>query len=166
MTTPLTPQQAADRVGCARSSIMRALSLGNLKASRDNYGRWRIDLVALDDWMSMRSPVRQSPSSRVDTTFDIRDINLDTSMDTVLGGLRDERDKARHEAAALHAETVQLRERLGEAQGHVDDARAERDRWREMAERFAQREAERSNEPQPRSTLLTRLLGRSRPRPA
>lgn len=164
MTTPLTPQQAADRAGCARSSIMRALSLGNLKASRNNLGHWLIDPAVLDDWLSMRSPVRHSPSIRIDTSVDTPSITLDSSADTALSELRRERDEARLEAAAMRAEAVQLRERLGEARSHMDDARVDRDRWRDMAERLARHDAEQPTEPQLRPTLLARLLGLSRPR--
>lgn len=139
---------------------MRALALGNLQASRDNLGRWHIDPAALDDWLSMRSPVRHSPSSRIDTVVDTPAITLDTSWDTILSELRNERDEARLEAAALHAKTIQLRERLSEAQGHADDARVERDRWREMAEHLARRETEQPSKPQPRPNFLSRLLSR------
>lgn len=156
---PLTPQQAADRAGCARSSIMRALASSNLKAGRDNHGRWHIDPAVLDDWLSMRPPVRHSPLIGVDTATDRPETGLGTALDT----LRNERDEARLEAAALRAETAQLRDRLGEVQ-------AERDRWRVMAERLAEREAERppnpSVEPRPRPGFLARLLGLDRTRSA
>lgn len=145
---------------------MRALSLGNLRASRDNLGRWHIDPVVLDDWLSMRTPVRHSPSTRADTDVDSSTVTLDTPVDTALDTLRDERDEARLEAAAVRAEAAQLRDRLGEAQGYLDDARAERDRWRAMAERLVEREAEHPPEPQPRSSFLVRFLGQGRSRPA
>ena len=58
----LSPRQAATRAKCGRSSIMRALSSGDLKAIRDNSGNWQISPEALDDWLSLRrSPDRQSP---------------------------------------------------------------------------------------------------------
>lgn len=41
---------------------MRALSSGDLRAQRDNRGRWQITPEALDDWASLRRiPDRQSP---------------------------------------------------------------------------------------------------------
>jgi excisionase family DNA binding protein len=51
----LSPRQAADRVGCGRSSIMRALSSGDLTAHRDNRNAWRIEAETLDRWASDRS---------------------------------------------------------------------------------------------------------------
>ena len=70
MTGHLTPQKAAKRAGVGRTTIMRALERDELKAMRDNSGRWQITPEALDDWMSMR-PVRsndgQSPSTVTDS---------------------------------------------------------------------------------------------------
>lgn len=61
-TRTLSPQEAAKRAGCGRTSIMRALSAGHLRAIRDNENRWRIEPDALNDWLSMRrSPDRQGP---------------------------------------------------------------------------------------------------------
>ena len=57
----LSPKQAAAHAGCGRTSIMRALSSGSLKAMRDNEGNWRISLSALEDWMSMRTHDRHQP---------------------------------------------------------------------------------------------------------
>lgn len=51
----LSPRQAADRAGCGRSSIMRALSSGDLPAHRDNRNTWQIEREALDKWASDRS---------------------------------------------------------------------------------------------------------------
>jgi excisionase family DNA binding protein len=51
----LSPRQAADRAGCGRSSIMRALSSGDLPAHRDNRNTWQIETEALDKWASDRS---------------------------------------------------------------------------------------------------------------
>lgn len=70
MTGHLTPQKAATRAGVGRTTIMRALERQELKAVRDNSGRWKIDPEALDDWMSMRpDPThdRQSPKSVTDS---------------------------------------------------------------------------------------------------
>jgi hypothetical protein len=126
---------------------MRALASGDLRANRDNLtARWRIDSAALDDWLSMRTSVRHSPSSGVDTPLDCPETTPDASLDI----LRAERDDARLEAATLRAEAAQIRERL-------DETRTDRDHWRRMAERLS--------EPRPRRGLLGRLLGRSRPRP-
>lgn len=50
----LSPRQAATRIGCGRSSIMRALASGELPAIRDNKNSWQIDTEALDRWAEKR----------------------------------------------------------------------------------------------------------------
>lgn len=148
MTSFLTPQQAADRAKCARSTIMKVLASGELRATRNNSGRWKIDPVALDDWLSLRDTVRQSPAVSSDSQND--------SLRTVVETLRGERDEARLEAAALRAEGAQLRERLDELRSDRDQLRADRDNWQRLAERSSQ----------PRPGLLDRLFGYVRSRNA
>lgn len=70
MTGHLTPQQAAKRAKVGRTTIMRALERQELKAIRDNSGRWKIQPDALDDWLSMRpdrSDDGQSPRAMTDS---------------------------------------------------------------------------------------------------
>lgn len=148
MTKPLTPQQAADRAKCGRSSIMRALVSGELRANRDNNGRWHIDPAALDDWMTMRPSDRQQPAI---TKAVLEDTSQHLTV-SVLDTIRVERDEARLEAASLRTEATQLRDRL-------DDARSERDRWRQMAERLS--EASLLPLSKPQGGFLARLLGRN-----
>lgn len=107
----LTPNEAAQRAGCGRSSIMRALKEGSLQAIRDNRNRWQIDPIELDRWRGERPD-----SDRLVTPV----IDMDTSgqvADTV-------------QIAALQAENGQLRERL-------DELRQDRDAWRGQAEKLA-----------------------------
>ena len=56
-TAFLSPRQAATRAGCGRSSIMRALSSGDLPARRDNKNRWIIDPADLDKWSGHRPDI-------------------------------------------------------------------------------------------------------------
>lgn len=111
--TMLTPKQAADRTGCGRSSIMRALAAGHLKATRDNSGRWLIDANAADDWASMRPQDRPSP---VITT-------------------EPEKNDRTPIPVTDSAETLA---RLAVAEARLTDALAERDRWRALAERLSE----------------------------
>ncbi len=150
--TTLTPGQAAKRVGCGRTSIMRALTSGELRAIRNNLGQWQIDLQVLDDWSSLRrSPDRQQP----DTSLDTSPVTLPeppvTSSGQVRGELeqmREERDNSRLEAASLRAENLQLRERVDLVQAErerevaqlrerldaeVTQLREDRDRWHALA---------------------------------
>lgn len=145
MTKMLTPGQAARRIGCSRTSIMRALGNGELRATRDNLGHWSIDPAVLDDWALMRrTPVRHQPDAQVDTPtpmfLDSPAHPMDTSSNAFqaeLERIRDERDTARLEAAILKAENRQLRERLVEVQTdgreRLIEAHTDRDRWHALA---------------------------------
>jgi hypothetical protein len=105
----LSPRQAATRAGCGRSSIMRALTSGHLRATRGNDGSWQITPEALDDWLSMRSPARISPDQTED-----RPAGPDPN----------------------HLAEAQTRAAVAEAR--LADALADRDHWREMALRLSE----------------------------
>ena len=101
MTGHLTPQQAATRSGVGRTTIMRALERDEIKAVRDNSGRWKISVEALEDWLSMRtvrSHDRQSPRS------------------LSAGDHGQELATARIELATLKAELAGVRDRLTDTQ--------------------------------------------------
>ena len=131
----LSPKQAAAHAGCGRTSIMRALSSGSLKAMRDNEGNWQISLPALEDWMSLRrSPDRQLPV--------MTDGQLSVSP----------------------ADTPETLTRLAVSEARVemlmkqmDELRQDRDAWRVQAERLA---SERQSDFIIRPSLLERLLDR------
>jgi len=108
--TSLTPQQAAKRAGVGRTTIMRALSSSELKAVRDNSGRWKIEHEAVDDWLSMR-PDRSGDGQSPDLTPIADDSSQYRAM-------------ARSQVAVLEAEKRGLEARLA-------DTQAERDRLAE-----------------------------------
>lgn len=111
----LSPRQAAERAGCGRSSIMRALSSGQLRGIRDNEGRWQIEPEAVDDWMSMRrSPDRQSP----DMTTGHPMVTLSDTPETL----------AKLAAAEAKIEGLEAR---------VEDLKQDRDEWRRQAQQLA-----------------------------
>lgn len=115
MTGHFTPQQAAKRANVGRTTIMRALERSELRASRDNSGRWKIASEALDDWMSMRpdrSDVGQSPEKVTDS---------DHGSDLA---------EAKIQIAMLVAQKEGLEARLC-------DTQKDRDAWRAQAERLA-----------------------------
>ena len=115
MTGHLTPQKAAKRAGVGRTTIMRALERNELKAMRDNSGRWQITLKALDDWMSMR-PVRsydrQSPSTVTDSDHG-------------------------QELAAAKVEIATLTSQKEGLEARLCDTQTDRDAWRTQAQRLA-----------------------------
>lgn len=100
---------------------MRALSTGELRAIRDNKGAWRIAEPDLMLWSGQRPVPDQTPPSPTPShTVDIA------------------------------SDTPETLARLAVAEARLADAIAERDRWREMAERLSQ----------PRLSIWDRLLKR------
>lgn len=111
--TTLSPRQAATRAGCGRSSIMRALTSGHLRATRGNDGAWLITPEALEDWRSLRSEDRTSPDQIEERPAGPAP---DNQADRIIA-----------------AET-----RAAVAEARMADALAERDRWRALAERLSE----------------------------
>ena len=109
------------RVECGRTTIMRALSTNKLRAIRDNKNAWKIDKDDLEKWAGQRPVTDQTLPSPAQSQLAV------TTMDT--------------------PETLA---RLAVAEARLADALAERDRWRELAERLSQ----------PRPSIWNRLLGR------
>ncbi len=100
---------------------MRALAAGHLRATRGNDGSWQITPEALDDWLSMRSPARISP------------------------------DQTEDRPTGLPSDTLaEAQTRAAVAEARLADALADRDHWREMAERLSQ----------PRASIFDRLFRR------
>lgn len=137
----LSPQEAANHVGCGRSSIMRALQNRELLAERGNDRRWRIRVDDLDRWAADRSvSVQVSPDHRPDTD---RTPDRTEEMDR----LREERDAALREIAELRSErdealqqvieareaAAELRGELTGLRGHVVSVELDRDRWYDRA---------------------------------
>lgn len=85
-STFLTPAAAAERAGCGRTKIMKALSNRNLPGVRNNQGRWQIRPDDLDVWIKDNV----SESVRVSDGDTVRDIEI----------------------SALKAEVAMLRERV------------------------------------------------------
>lgn len=103
----LSPAQAAQATGVSRWTIMRAIKDQLLLAKRDNRNHWRIDPEDLDRW-------RSSTVRTVEAAHPMHTPN--DSSETLV------------KVASLEVENGQLRERLLEAQ-------ADRDAWREMAQK-------------------------------
>ena len=94
---------------------MKALSSGQLEARRDNHNDWQIERDALDRWMAARDgPARTMTGPH----------QMDQALDHLAA--------AREDLAAAHATISQLEARLANAEQN-------RDRWRHMAEKLAER---------------------------
>lgn len=60
----ITPQQAADKAGVSRPTIMLAIKSGSLVARRANSGnKWQIEEEALERWMRDRVPLERLKGS-------------------------------------------------------------------------------------------------------
>jgi excisionase family DNA binding protein len=110
MDRMLTPQQAADRAGCGRSSVMRALKSGRLPGIRDNENRWQIDPDAVDRWAGQRPDIDrpetgQEPATPADSPetlarLAVAEARLADTLDRLTETQRD-RDHWRDQAQAL-----------------------------------------------------------------
>lgn len=60
----LNTQQAADRAGCHRQTVIKALESGELHGSqRKAGGRWRIHVDCLDAWAGGQTCTHQAAAS-------------------------------------------------------------------------------------------------------
>lgn len=107
-----TAGQAAKATGLSTATITRALKSGKISGVKDEAGSWSIDPSELHRVFPMIAPASAAakPSKGDETP--------DTSHEKP------------SESIALQVEVKLLREAL-------DDAKSERDSWREMAERLA-----------------------------
>ena len=137
----LSTGQAAQRAKVSRPTISRALKSGDLQAVRDNGGQWMITPDAVDAWASHRSPVQ--PEQRAHS--------VQNGHEQAVEQLRADLAQSRETVARLEGEAAATQSRLA-------DLAADRDRWREMAERLSQPEIIQTS----RGGFWVRLLGRSR----
>ena len=110
----MTPEQAAQAANVSRWTILRAIKGQHLQARRDNRNRWQISPQDLDEWCAhtVRTPTIEAPApdiAQADETPALR--------------------------AALAAETA----RADAAERSRDQAEADRNQWRDMAQTLAQR---------------------------
>ena len=110
----MTPEQAAQVIKVSRWTIMRAIKSQQLQALRDNRNRWQISPQDLDQWCAhtVRTPLIETPApepAQADETPTLQ--------------------------AALTAETA----RADAAERARDQAEADRNQWRDMAQTLAKR---------------------------
>lgn len=107
----LSPAQAAKRARVGRTTIMRALSSGELLGTRDNRNAWRISLLDLDAWCGERPD-----SDHVEPSV--------TSGHPPVTQLDTPETLARLAVAEA---------RLNDALERIEDLKKERDEWRSQA---------------------------------
>lgn len=106
---PISPAHAAQSKGVSRRTIMRAIDALELKAVRDNRNRWKIDPEDLDRWAGAQWALSGHTRIILPT--------LPTSdLEAKLAVAEAQRDAAREQLAGVQED---------------------RDRWREMAEKLA-----------------------------
>jgi len=105
----LSHNEAAKQVGVSRRSIMRAIEAGELAARRDNRNQWKIEAEALAHWAPNEHA--QVAAHHMPTP----EIQIEKSSTDLL----------------MHS----LRELIDAERRRADAAEADRDAWREMAQR-------------------------------
>lgn len=127
----LTLGQAAKATGKQKSTILDAIRTGRLSAGRDPFNRWQIDPAELFRvYPSQPSPERQeTPSEPPATPFQM------------LEKERKERERERRQL-----------------ENQLDDLKADRDHWREQAERMT---LLLTHQPPARPSLWRRLIGKA-----
>lgn len=105
----LSPNEAAKQSGVSRRSIMRAIEAGELVARRDNRNQWQIEAESLAQW---------APNGHAQATAQPMPTS-DNPVETINTDL------------LVHS----LRELVEAERRRADSAEADRDAWREMAQR-------------------------------
>lgn len=111
----LSPAQAARVAGVSRWAILRAIKGEKLKAIRDNRNNWRITQDDLAAWRAAHG------------------------AHTVRGGATAHHDAHPDVVADLRENLAVALARVDAAERARDQAEAERDRWRAMAEKLAEK---------------------------
>lgn len=163
---PLSPEAAAQLAGVSRRTIMRALKAQEIKALRDNHGRWRIDAQSFENWADahghrarahmtahgQRSDGAQSvptslPTPSMAELIELRadKRHLEERLAAAETTARREGDRAaRAEAAvaSLEVERGVLREQVARASAEAAREREHADEWRGQAQALAQLHAQ------------------------
>jgi excisionase family DNA binding protein len=110
----LTLGQAARLAGRGKTTIARAIKAGHLTATRTPFGHYEIDRAELAKIYPLRSPEEDADATVVWTGTSVHHETQET---------------------ALRASLAESR--LADAQALIAELRADRDAWREQAQRLA-----------------------------
>ena len=111
MPMHITPEAAAQRAGCSRWTIVRALKAGALQGFRDNRGRWQVSAADLERWAGLHSLLTEQHSA----------------------------DAQPEPPADIRAALAVAEAKAEAAERARDQAEADRDHWRRIAETLAAR---------------------------
>ena len=104
----LSLKEASEAVGMTKPALFKAIKAGRLSASRNDKGQYQIDPAEL---FRVYPPPKTEPVTR-------NPENLQLEID------------------GLRREIQQRDERINDIRAQVDDLKADRDHWREQAERM------------------------------
>lgn len=149
----LTLGQAAKHAGRAKGTLSKALTSGQISASKDEKGRWQIDPSELNRWMEA-NPFRNGSEMVLETP------NEDGETPNEKSGLSVEVKMLREQIARIDSDREREREQLSERIDELREqiARQSADYRQSLAVLTDQRE--RAPE-KPHKGFLARLWGRS-----
>lgn len=141
----LSAREAAEQVGLSKQAVIKAIQRGQLSATKDRKGEWRIDAAELFRvW-----PAKSQPSTG--------DGSVDALVDAT-GDMASTSDVAR-----LEAENEQLRERLADKNDVIADLRRRLDAEADERRRLTALLTVEDDSPSaPAAPWWRRLLGRKR----
>ena len=113
----MSPAQAAHLAKVSRRTIMRAIESNELKAFRDNRNQWKVTGADLDEWANAHWARSERDQRKMPTlpTPEMSEIN------------------------AMQIENAVLRERLSAALNKAVAAENDRDHWRAIATKMAEK---------------------------
>lgn len=145
---------AAATLGIAPNSVRSRFKAGKLRGERDNQGKiW----VWLDDAIP---PVEPSISNASKPSIEGLELAHIKALEAHLHAVSEQLNLAQSELSTLRSRASaadRLEAEIAGLEALRDDARADRDRWRELAEQAL---ADRRQEPESRKGFWSRLIGR------
>lgn len=114
MSVPMSPAHAAQVAKVSRRTIMRAVESREIQATRNNKNQWQITEEALKIWMGAQWAPITNAHQESPTTPTSENVELTAKL----------------AAAETRAELLSTQ---------LDDVKAERDQWRKMAQKLADR---------------------------
>ena len=126
-----TPQEAADRSGVSRKTIMDAINDKKLNAIRDNRNRRQIGEDDLKRWMDNRTPRRSNATITTPLTAPSADGTVRIAvLEAEVEGLRSQLMKAETETTRLHEQLAKVEAKAEaektEMEQNLEAAHAER----------------------------------------
>lgn len=129
-----TPQEAADRSGVSRKTIMDAIDSKKLNAIRDNRNRWQIGEDDLKRWMDSRTPRRSKATITTPLTAPSADGTVRIAvLEVEASGLRSQLTKSEEEITRLREQLAEVETKAeAEVKAVREQAKADKAEMREQ----------------------------------